>query len=114
MGLHGEEDGMALTGAPARDHDYHSRRRRDGRTLRALSRATLVLSARASNAGNEPRCGTWAGHRTRKALEETAVQSADGKQFVITGQAKGCCGKIFQACSVGLPPTLRLMHNQGA
>jgi len=39
-------------------------------------------------------------------LTETQIDK-DGKEFVLRSQAKGCCGKVFQAVGVALPPTVR-------
>jgi transposase len=40
-------------------------------------------------------------------VTETLVESSDGKRFLIRSEAKGWCGKTFQAVGVALPPTLR-------
>lgn len=40
-------------------------------------------------------------------ITETLVESSDGKRFQIRSEAKGWCGKTFQAVGVALPPTLR-------
>jgi len=40
-------------------------------------------------------------------IDETLVESSDGKRFLIRSEAKGWCGKTFQAVGVALPPTLR-------
>lgn len=37
----------------------------------------------------------------------------DGKGYVIRGAAKGSVGKVFQACGVALPPTLRPVKTEG-
>jgi hypothetical protein len=39
-------------------------------------------------------------------LEEVEIEQ-DGKRFLLRSQAKGTCGKVFQAAGVALPPTLR-------
>lgn len=41
-----------------------------------------------------------------KALEQVEIQDND-KHLAIRTQTKGCCGKIFQAVGVALPPTIR-------
>ncbi|MHC4121770.1 MAG: IS1634 family transposase [Planctomycetota bacterium] len=41
------------------------------------------------------------------SVNETLVEASDGKHFVIRSEAKGWCGKTFQAVGVALPPTLR-------
>lgn len=40
-------------------------------------------------------------------IHETLVESSDGKRFLIRSEAKGWCGKTFQAVGVAMPPTLR-------
>ena len=35
--------------------------------------------------------------------------SLDGKNYVVRTETKGTVGKVFQACGVALPPTLRSM-----
>ncbi|MFH1737844.1 MAG: IS1634 family transposase [bacterium] len=39
-------------------------------------------------------------------LEEIELES-NGKPFLLRNAAKGCCGKVFQAVGVALPPTIR-------
>jgi len=39
-------------------------------------------------------------------LQEVEIEQ-DGKRFLLRSQAKGTCGKVFQAAGVALPPTLR-------
>lgn len=39
-------------------------------------------------------------------LEEMEI-SQDGKSFLLRSEGKGCCGKVFQAVGVALPPTVR-------
>jgi hypothetical protein len=39
-------------------------------------------------------------------LEEIELES-NGKTFLLRNAAKGCCGKVFQAVGVALPPTIR-------
>jgi len=41
-----------------------------------------------------------------KALQQVTLEE-DGKCFAIRSECKGCCGKIFQAVKVALPPTIR-------
>ncbi len=45
-------------------------------------------------------------------LYETEVEARDGKRFIIRSEAKGWCGKTFQAAGVAMPPTLRLPEQQ--
>lgn len=45
-------------------------------------------------------------------INETLVESSDGKRFVIRSEAKGWCGKTFQAVGVALPPTLRQVEQR--
>lgn len=45
--------------------------------------------------------------RDLDSVEETLVESTDGKRFLIRSEAKGWCGKIFQSVGVALPATLR-------
>jgi hypothetical protein len=33
--------------------------------------------------------------------------SLEGKSYVVRTETKGAVGKVFQACGVALPPTLR-------
>ena len=40
-------------------------------------------------------------------LDETEVQTSQGKRFVIRGPAKGWCGSAFKAVGVALPKTMR-------
>ena len=40
-------------------------------------------------------------------LQETRIQE-NGKVLLVRSQSQGCCGKVFQAVGVSLPPTLRL------
>jgi hypothetical protein len=44
--------------------------------------------------------------RDVEQLEEVEVEH-DGKRFLLRTEAKGSCGKVFQAAGVALPPTLR-------
>lgn len=39
-------------------------------------------------------------------LQETIIEE-DGKKIFIRSQAQGCCGKVFQAVGLALPPALR-------
>ena len=39
-------------------------------------------------------------------LEEIELES-NGKTFVLRNTVHGCCGKVFQAAGVALPPTIR-------
>jgi hypothetical protein len=39
-------------------------------------------------------------------LQEVEM-SLDGKHYVVRTETKGTVGKVFQACGVALPPTLR-------
>jgi len=45
-------------------------------------------------------------------IHETLVESTDGKRFLIRSEAKGWCGKTFQAVGVALPPTLRQIESE--
>jgi transposase len=45
-------------------------------------------------------------------INETLVESSDGKRFLIRSEAKGWCGKTFQAVGVALPPTLRQVEKK--
>ena len=45
--------------------------------------------------------------RDLDSLSETEVESADGKRFLIRSEARGWCGKVFQAVGVAIPPSLR-------
>jgi len=45
-------------------------------------------------------------------LEEVEVEQ-DGKRFALRTEAKGTCGKVFQAVGVALPPTIRQMGPPG-
>jgi len=40
-----------------------------------------------------------------KALQETRIED-NGKRVYVRSRAIGCCGKVFQAVGVALPPTL--------
>jgi hypothetical protein len=40
------------------------------------------------------------------ALEEVEIEE-DGKRFVLRSEAQGCCGEVFKATGVGLPPSFR-------
>jgi len=44
--------------------------------------------------------------RDIKALQEMTIQDR-GKTIVVRSRAEGCCGKVFQAVGVALPPALR-------
>jgi transposase len=44
--------------------------------------------------------------RDVKALQEMTIQDC-GKTIVVRSRAEGCCGKVFQAVGVALPPALR-------
>lgn len=44
--------------------------------------------------------------RNLEDLQETRIQE-DGKEVFVRSQSVGCCGKVFQAVGVSLPPTLR-------
>ena len=39
-------------------------------------------------------------------LEEVEVEQ-DGKRFLLRSEMRGCCGKVFQAAGVAIPPTVR-------
>jgi transposase len=41
-----------------------------------------------------------------KALQQTTIEE-DGKRFTIRSECKGCCGHVFKAVKVALPPTIR-------
>ncbi len=44
--------------------------------------------------------------RDLKALQETTIQDSE-KTITVRSRAEGCCGKVFQAVGVALPPVLR-------
>ena len=44
--------------------------------------------------------------RDLDALNQTEVQSQDGKRFRIRSESKGWCGKAFQAAAVSIPATI--------
>lgn len=44
--------------------------------------------------------------RDLKALQETTITD-HGKMITVRSRAEGCCGKVFQAVGVALPPALR-------
>jgi hypothetical protein len=44
--------------------------------------------------------------RDLKALQEMTIQDG-GKTITVRSRAEGCCGKVFQAVGVALPPVLR-------
>ncbi|MBI3616722.1 MAG: IS1634 family transposase [Candidatus Omnitrophica bacterium] len=44
--------------------------------------------------------------RDLKALQETTITDS-GKTITVRSQALGCCGKLFQAVGVALPPAIR-------
>jgi transposase len=48
--------------------------------------------------------------RDLNQLEEVDINQ-DGKRFRLRSQAKGTCGKVFQAVGVALPPTLRQIES---
>jgi len=39
-------------------------------------------------------------------LEEVEIEK-DGRQFVLRSEVLGCCGEVFQAAGVALPPSFR-------
>lgn len=39
-------------------------------------------------------------------LEEVEIEK-EGKRFVLRSEAQGCCGEVFKAAGVGLPPSFR-------
>jgi len=39
-------------------------------------------------------------------MDEVELEE-DGKRFVIRTGSSGCCGKVFQAAGVTIPPTIR-------
>jgi transposase len=45
-------------------------------------------------------------------LDETEVETAQGKRFVIRGEVKGWCGIVFQAVGLALPRTLRRIEEK--
>ncbi|MFO8073208.1 MAG: IS1634 family transposase [Polyangia bacterium] len=49
--------------------------------------------------------------RDLDSVSETLVQSSDGKHFMIRSEARGWCGKTFQAAGVALPPTIRQVES---
>lgn len=44
--------------------------------------------------------------RDLEALVEVEVEH-EGKRFLLRSETRGCCGKVFQAVGVALPPTVR-------
>ena len=46
------------------------------------------------------------------AVYENEVTATDGKRFVIRGELKGWCGRVFQAAGVAVPPTIRLAEER--
>lgn len=44
--------------------------------------------------------------RDLKAPREMTITD-DGKTITVRSRAEGCCGKVFQAVSVALPPAIR-------
>lgn len=51
--------------------------------------------------------------RDLKRLEEVELEQ-DGKRFLLRTQARGTCGKVFQAAGVALPATLRQIEPEEA
>lgn len=49
--------------------------------------------------------------RDLDSVSETLVKSSDGKHFMIRSEARGWCGKTFQAAGVALPPTIRQVES---
>jgi transposase len=49
--------------------------------------------------------------RDLNRLKEVDIEQ-DGKRFRLRSQAKGTCGKVFQAVGVALPPTLRQIESR--
>jgi hypothetical protein len=47
-------------------------------------------------------------------LSQTTVETHDGKRFLIRSEAKGWCGKTFQATGVAMPPTMTQLPNAEA
>lgn len=47
--------------------------------------------------------------RDLKALQETKIQDS-GKTLYVRSAIQGCCGKVFQAVGVAIPPTLKMME----
>ncbi len=45
--------------------------------------------------------------RDIKALQETTIED-NGKRITVRSRAEGCCGKVFGAVGVALPPALRM------
>ncbi len=45
--------------------------------------------------------------RDLKALQETMIEE-NGKRITVRSRAEGCCGKVFGAAGVALPPALRI------
>jgi hypothetical protein len=45
--------------------------------------------------------------RDLNELTETDVRTVDGKCFTLRSELKGCCGSVFQAVGVAVPPTIR-------
>jgi hypothetical protein len=45
--------------------------------------------------------------RDIKALQEMTIKDS-GKEITVRSRAEGCCGKVFQAVGVALPPSIRM------
>ena len=48
--------------------------------------------------------------RDLDTVTQTLVESSDDKRFLIRSEAKGWCGKTFQAVGVAMPPTVRTVE----
>lgn len=51
--------------------------------------------------------------RDVEAMTEVEVEQ-DGRRFLLRSQARGVCGKVFQAVGVALPPTVRRIEPQSS
>lgn len=45
--------------------------------------------------------------RDIKALQEITIKDK-GKEITVRSRVEGCCGKVFQAVGVALPPSIRM------
>ena len=43
----------------------------------------------------------------RDHFQQMVEVDQDGKRFLLRSEAQGCCGSVFQAAGVALPPTVR-------
>ena len=62
------------------------------------------LEIRLNNAGHD---FEWPDIKQDLAALQTVNIEEDGKCFALRTECQGCCGKIFQAVRVALPPVIR-------